>query len=58
MEELNQKGNLDITLPQKLEEQTLYSRFGNLIPLALIIIILLVATLKNSGITLISKNKN
>lgn len=56
--ELNQKGNLDITLPQNLEEQTLYSRFGNLIPLALIIIILLVATLKNSGITLISKNKN
>lgn len=54
---LNQKGNLDLTLPKKLEEQTLYARFGNLIPISLIIIILLVATLKNSNITKISKNK-
>ena len=41
--ELNRKGILEINLPKRLNISTLYSRLGNSIPLALIIVIILSA---------------
>lgn len=56
--ELNQKGYLDISLPQTLSAETPYSRYGNYVSIILVIIILLVAAVKNGYNLKKSKNKN
>ena len=43
---LNQKGYIDITLPQKLQEKTIYSQLGNFLPIGLSFIILLIVLVK------------
>ena len=41
--QLNQKGILDVSLPQKLSTDTLYGKYGNLIPLTLCFLNILIA---------------
>ena len=45
--DLNQRASLDVYLPQQLQVNTLYNRFGNLIPLILALINILAALLFN-----------
>ena len=45
---LNEKGYLDVVLPKNLAKNTIYGRFGNIIPLVLIVLMMLCGFYLNS----------